>query len=201
MNLKDYISSGIVESYVLGLANKEERIEFEAMCREHPEVEFSRTAFEASLQKHAFDNAMQAPPYLKQKIFSGSDLEDKLPIATGNTQNIPDDSDYIIIRMALNNIPAGPAQGNLSTIYWHRQSKDIYLLVNGLPSPPADKQYQLWAIANGKPLDAGLINNSNNNKLVKMKSIAVAEAFAITLEKQGGSSAPTMEQLYMLCKV
>jgi anti-sigma-K factor RskA len=37
--------------------------------------------------------------------------------------------------------------------------------------------------------------------LVKMKNIPRAQAFAITLEKKGGSVTPTMEKLYVLGKV
>jgi anti-sigma-K factor RskA len=38
VNKQEYISSGIVESYVLGLASAEERNEFEQMCSQYPDV-------------------------------------------------------------------------------------------------------------------------------------------------------------------
>ena len=50
MNTQEYISSGIVESYVLGLASEEERREFEKMCNQHPEVLAARNAFEIALE-------------------------------------------------------------------------------------------------------------------------------------------------------
>ena len=61
MNTQEYISSGIVESYVLGLASEEERIEFEQYCAQYPEVLAARTAFELSLENQAMENAI-APP-------------------------------------------------------------------------------------------------------------------------------------------
>jgi len=36
--------------------------------------------------------------------------------------------------------------------------------------------------------------------VVKMKNIPRAQAFAVTLEKRGGSAAPTMDQMYMMGK-
>ena len=54
MNVQDYISSGIVESYVLGLASPEEQSEFERMCREYPEVLQARVDFELAMVQQAF---------------------------------------------------------------------------------------------------------------------------------------------------
>ena len=50
MNVQDYISSGIVESYVLGLASPEESAEFELMCAAHSEVLAARNTFEIQLE-------------------------------------------------------------------------------------------------------------------------------------------------------
>lgn len=70
MNIQEYISSGIIESYVLGLASPEERLEFEKMCASHPEVVEARTNFELSIEKQAFQNAMAPPSGSKEKIWS-----------------------------------------------------------------------------------------------------------------------------------
>ena len=51
MNIQEYISSGIVESYVLGLASPEERVEFEGLCVQYPELVAARTEFELALEK------------------------------------------------------------------------------------------------------------------------------------------------------
>ena len=68
MNTQEYISSGIVESYVLGLASDEERREFEQMCAQYPEVLQARTAFELALEKQAMANAIAPAASLKNKI-------------------------------------------------------------------------------------------------------------------------------------
>ena len=51
MNAKEYINSGVVESYVLGLADSAESAEFERMCAAHEEVRAARDAFEILLEK------------------------------------------------------------------------------------------------------------------------------------------------------
>lgn len=93
--------------------------------------------------------------------------------------------------------------GSMATVYWDSRSKDVYLLVNNLPKPASQKQYQLWAIVDGKPVDAGMVDlsASQDNMLLKMRNIPEAQAFAITLEKEGGSPSPTMEAMYVLGKV
>jgi len=69
-NIQEYISSGIIESYVLGLASPEERTEFEKMCALYPELVQARTSFELSIEKQAFQNSMPPPADAKEKIWS-----------------------------------------------------------------------------------------------------------------------------------
>jgi Anti-sigma-K factor rskA len=73
VNTQEYISSGIVESYVLGLASPEERSEFEQLCLQNPEVLAARTAFELAIEKQAMDNAITPPAGLKNKILAELD--------------------------------------------------------------------------------------------------------------------------------
>lgn len=68
MNVQEYISSGIVESYVLGLASDEERREFEQSCAQYPEVLKARNDFELALEKQAMDNAIAPPSHLRDTI-------------------------------------------------------------------------------------------------------------------------------------
>ncbi len=70
MNIQEYISSGIIESYVLGLTSPEESIEFEKMCALHPELVAARNNFELALEKQVFENAVQPPVASKEKILS-----------------------------------------------------------------------------------------------------------------------------------
>ena len=86
--------------------------------------------------------------------------------------------------------------------YWNPENKKVYVSVMDLPVPPAGKQYQLWALSNGKPVDAGVMDVDPSDKsLHEMKSMEDAQAFAITLEPKGGSVNPTMDQMYVMGKV
>ena len=69
MNLKDYIASGIIESYVMGLASESERAEFEQMCIQHPELVAERRKFEESLEHYVSGHAVLPPSEVKVKIF------------------------------------------------------------------------------------------------------------------------------------
>lgn len=84
-----------------------------------------------------------------------------------------------------------------ATICWNTKTKEVYVGFSNLPAPPADKQYQLWAIANGKPVDLGVIAKTNDaTSLQKMKLTETAQAFAVTLEKNGGNPSPTLDEMY-----
>lgn len=85
----------------------------------------------------------------------------------------------------------------IATVYWNATKKTTYLTIQNLPEPPADKQYQLWAIVNGKPVDAGVFEY-NLNALQTMNGFEDAQAFAVTLEPEGGSKEPTLNKMYVL---
>ncbi len=90
-----------------------------------------------------------------------------------------------------------------ATLYWSQEKAEAYVSVDGLPPPPPGMQYQLWAIQNGKPVDMGVLPNSMANtpniKKVDMR-VTNGEAFAISLEKEGGSPVPTMQNIYVMGK-
>ena len=282
MNIAEYISSGIVESYVLGLADQEERAEFERMCAAHAEVRRAREQFEIALEKQMLINAMPPSKNVRSKIFaeieienekqgfatassSTYDQEDKviqprgalasmkwqryvaaasialLLISTAlnfylfrqyktyssryaalvaqqtelarnnNAMSTQLDSyenalamlrnpDMAIIKMPGTNVPTSPDSNSVATVYWNTKSKDVYLLVNNLPQPPSDRQYQLWAIVDGKPVDAGVFDLQISPGLMRMKNMPRAQVFAVTLEKRGGSASPE-GPMYVLGKV
>lgn len=89
----------------------------------------------------------------------------------------------------------------LAKIFWMKNTGAVYVDATFLPHAPQGKQYQLWAIVNGAPVDAGMIKTDNSTyKIQKMKSFGSAEAFAITLENTGGSATPTMEDMVVKSK-
>lgn len=70
-----------------------------------------------------------------------------------------------------------------------------------MPANDKDHQYQLWAMVGGRPVDLGVFDADTTSKGMKeMKSIASADAFAVTLEQRGGSLTPTMDQMMMIGK-
>jgi anti-sigma-K factor RskA len=94
----------------------------------------------------------------------------------------------------------GSNDESMATVFWDTKTKDVYLMPNKLPAASAGKQYQLWAMVEGQPVDAGLMNY-NCVGVCKLKNIPHAQAFAITLEDEGGSPTPTLSQLFVLGKV
>lgn len=80
------------------------------------------------------------------------------------------------------------APGAKAMACWCPGSKELYFEPEKLPEPPKGMQYQLWAIVDGKPVDAGMVKMEAG--MQKMKLIANASAFAVTLEKAGGSPTP-----------
>lgn len=96
------------------------------------------------------------------------------------------------------------APSSTAKIFWIRTTGDVYVEASGLPETPQGMQYQLWAIIDGKPVDAGMIaTNKKGQKynIQKMKAFGKAQAFAITLEKEGGSPTPTMEKMYVMSEI
>lgn len=235
MNIQEYISSGIIESYVLGLASAEERREFEQMCEQYPEVLAARTAFELALEKQAIENAITPPAELKNKIIEQISTSAKvisMQPATARkinwlkyaaaasvillagslyynitlinrNKNLKSNYDNTVAKLndmekdlhvlqqnpnvkmaSMKGQEASPA--SFATVYWDTASQDVYLLINNMPKPASDKQYQLWAFLDGQPMDMGLIEITEKPlQLYRLKKAQAAQAFAITLEKKG----------------
>ena len=103
-------------------------------------------------------------------------------------------------KVKLQGVPKSPA--SLAVVYWNTKTKDVFVKVAELPQPPVNRQYQLWALENGKPVDAGLLSDRSDSTTVQhMKAINQAQAFAITLEPKGGSVNPTLEQMLVIGKI
>lgn len=257
MDIKAYIESGVIESYVLGMADAQEAAELEQLSRQYPEIRKAIDEFELNLEKQALAGATMPSPEVKKQLLAKLDFEKEentRVVAFGwsryvaaasvillvvsaalnvyyykefkststayqellakNTTLIADNqniqtkaldlyngmqlmSDPAFIKVAMPGIPG--KEGNLATVYWDSKSKDVYLLPNKLTPAPAGMQYQLWAIVDGKPVDAGMIGACAG--LCKMKNIPNASMFAVTLEKEGGVPSPTMTQMYVAGKV
>ena len=79
-------------------------------------------------------------------------------------------------------------------VLFNAATHKVYVDVRSLPALPAGKQYQLWALDKGKPVDAGVLTlaTATGEGLQHMKDIASAQTFAMTVEPAGGSLNPTL---------
>lgn len=110
----------------------------------------------------------------------------------------------ILTNPAMRPVTLAPVAGGtqpVATVYWNQQSKEVYIQASKLQAPAAGKQYQLWAQVDGKMVDAGLISWNADGLLVKTGTMPRAEAFAISLENEGGSPTPTLTAVVALGKV
>ena len=261
MNVKEYISSGVVESYVLGLATEAEQEEFELMCKQYLEIAEARNAFELALEQQIMQDAPAPPAFMKERIqqaianettvAEANNIENEVPVRRMNIWKWVAAASVILLAgsiywgitankkyqdlqqannrleqelnqskenlallkadaemlqkpgmkmVALKGTPVAP--NAYTTVYWDTTgaTKDVYLLINNLPQPANDKQYQLWALLDGKPIDLGVVDYDVRERrlLVKAKNVQNAQAFAITLEPKGGSVNPTLDQMYVM---
>ena len=259
MNIQEYISSGIVESYVLGLADASERAEFEQLCRKYPELVKARELFEESLEKHALANAVTPRAATRQQVMAAiqdsvaqstqkiptmetstpvrkmnawryvaaaaiillavsvwymnqvKDEKDALAKQKDELQRQKDSADNILQRIiqeredmlkketiVVNMQGTKNAPQSSANIYWDSTSANVYLVVNNMPKLPNDKQYQLWAIIDGAPKNLGVFDVKDQNMIIKMQGVQKAQAFAITIEKQGGAPSPTLDSMQVM---
>ena len=82
-------------------------------------------------------------------------------------------------------------------VLFNAATHKVYVDVRSLPALPAGKQYQLWALDKGKPVDAGVLTaaTATGEGIQHMKDIASAQTFAMTIEPAGGSVNPTLSTM------
>lgn len=259
MDIKTFISSGIIEDYVFGSLPEEDSGILECVMSKNAEVREAVLDAQNTFEQLADAQAVEAPLHLKAEILGRLDFNKTLPkveleeskdaiiipitkksesnnflkysliaaslllllslgfnffnnksqeakisqLAINNAQlstKITDISaqNSLILNsknIILNGVEAHP--GMLANVYWDNNKK-VHLKVNNLPAAPEGKQYQLWAIVDGKPVNAGMFDQDQSDKIQDMKVIENPQAFAITLEKKGGSATPTMEAMYVM---
>lgn len=276
MGASSYISSGLIEAYVSGLASSSEREELERAMAQYPEVAAEYNHCQLDMEQYIGLQSVPPPATIKQSLFAQLDTEET---ARANGTYVDEDAvaeepvhrvlvssawrwiaaaasiflagsvllnynQFIsnkdlkgqIAEMAASNtsmaaetnvfrtrmeqaeqnlhlvqdpsmktvkMPGTKAFPNsLATVYWNQSSKEVFVMVNNLPEPAADKQYQLWAIVDGKPVDMGVFETGAAAAIMqKMKSVDNADMFAVTLEKKGGNPEPTLDQMYVAGKI
>jgi anti-sigma-K factor RskA len=87
-----------------------------------------------------------------------------------------------------------PSPGAHARIVWHPERGGV-LVANDLPAVPAGRTYELWAIAGGKPVPAGLFGVDEHGRgtlrVSPIGGVAHVDVFAVTLEPAGGVPSPT----------
>jgi anti-sigma-K factor RskA len=283
VDVQRYISSGIIESYVVGLVSEQEAREVENAIAEYPEVKAAVEACRQDMERYVELNAVKPPKTIRNRILDAIDNESspegelllpeelrepeedpggpvfKMPALKVNPAHVwlyvagvavllllisvifnvyyakqynaslqryadlsssqaalSEQTRAYQVRqqaleqeLALLKDPAlkwtrlsgtGKHTGQLATIGWNPQSKEAYLLALSLPEPGPDQQYQLWAVVNNKPVDAGVFEVSQQRLLQKMKPVAAVQIFIITLEKKGGNTTPSLDQIFLAGK-
>lgn len=269
MTVEQIISSGLLESYVLGMTTEEEASMVRELCVKHPELLKEIGLIEESLIGLAPQNTPPLRKDLKQSIASQLGFSEEKPesaviplnaSAAGNNLNfyrfsiaagvalliacgmyiyslqnrIADIENRLADASAsktmlsvemeaqkesMNKLAANfrivsdpgmkaiPLSGMNSLasrsamVHWNPSTQELYFNATALPPSPDSKQYQLWAIVDGKPVDAGVIDLQNGVAFQKMKLVAGAKAFAVTIENTGGSPSPSLDTMCLLGNV
>lgn len=261
MNTTEYIQSGIIECYVLGLASEAEQQELELLCIQYPEIVQARLSFELALEARLMKETLAPPSAVKETIFSALDIPDnriyaskektpdismnvprintwkwmaaacfllmacsiawvyflagknkQLQIANNELTRQLDPSNHTDALLALKPIISKPsvvwstmlepsnAAHCAAHIYWDTLSTNTYLLMGNIPPPLTGKQFQLWAQTGKLSVSLGTFNNSKEGQLIQMKDVSKATLFIITVEPEGGSTAPTTKGTYAVSR-
>ena len=121
-------------------------------------------------------------------------IDEKLVDTQNELQFFKNQASYKLV--TLNGSDKAPSASMLVAFSADKKEVMIDLSSIKMPSNDQEHQYQLWAMVDGKPVDLGVFDSSNKDGgMKKMKSIANAQAFAVTLEPRGGSVNPTMDQM------
>ncbi len=78
-----------------------------------------------------------------------------------------------------------------------RSQDKMLLLSDDLASPPEGKTYQVWAVDAGGQRSMGLMKPSNGDVSLAVGGFSGANAVAVTVEPDGGSQKPTLEEKVM----
>ncbi|WP_179352571.1 anti-sigma factor [Winogradskyella vidalii] len=118
--------------------------------------------------------------------------------ATKNLLNVIRDRDIIEVPLG----GQGDFASSYAKVYWNKADNTIYLDAAGLPNAPVGKVWQVWSLTLDPltPTSLGTIDNFeiDDNKIFTIANANESQAFGITLEQEGGSPTPTMDQLYTL---
>jgi hypothetical protein len=128
---------------------------------------------------------------------NASELQHQLELNNNQLAILRDASTRRIMLLALNGIGTSRVD-----VYWNAQRQASYFDILELPAAPPGKQYQLWAIVDGTPVDMGVIPlNAGPESWQSFPFVEAPQAFAITLEREGGSPQPSLDQMVVIGSV
>ena len=254
MEIKDIISSGLLEVYATGLASREEELQVQQWKESFPEIAAELNEIMMALESYAHAHSVEPSVDIKQKLFNNINTHGKdkgVPLAASkpavirpifsmwkmvaaasvilliasvavnittynkyneagkdllalqNRLNETEEKNRLMeedmnvvqskysLPVSLHGVDAAPDAA--AKIFWMKNTGEVFIDPSNLPEAPQGKQYQLWAIVDGKPVDGGMIVNSKNGdkyRIQKMKTFGRAEAFAVTLETEKGNPTP-----------
>jgi anti-sigma-K factor RskA len=79
--------------------------------------------------------------------------------------------------------------GSLAMRLAVRDDGETWIVGEQLPSPPGDKEYQLWTIDGPAPVSVGVLGHSP--EVGKFHSDVTGRRYALSIEPKGGSPQPT----------
>ncbi|MCW3092524.1 MAG: hypothetical protein JWP81_3593 [Ferruginibacter sp.] len=256
MNIKEIISSGLLELYATGTTSEQERKDVEQWIAQYPEVASEVKEISTGLEAYARVYSIAPAAGIKEKIFAHINATENgrtaiiTPITNAGAKIIDRttfwkmaaaaclllllgsialniftysrysraNGDLLIARqtlgtieeqnkimeegmsvvqnkysvpVALKGLEASPDAA--AKVFWMQNTGEVFIDASNLPDAPQGKQYQLWAIVDGKPIDGGMIVTSTKGdkyRIQKMKTFGKVEAFAVTLEKEKGNPTP-----------
>jgi hypothetical protein len=265
MDVREYIASGTLELYAMGILSPEEMLEVSDIAVKYPEIKVEIRKIELMMEQYATAHGKEPRAELKNSIIQkikeapsvpqviqpeisgtrdisftqlmvaasvtillvgniflfykwqsvqrnlNSMISQNYQLAQGynalKAKNLQSSNDLAMIsnegvrKIALKGMTKKNSSA-LAIVYWNEKSNETFIDIKNLPMPKEGKQYQLWAIMDGKPFDAGIIKmDSTENKLQKLKDIKAAQILAITLEEMKGSPAPTMDEMVLFAKL
>ena len=98
---------------------------------------------------------------------------------------------------------AATGQAPAARLYWSPSRRRVVMAVFRLSPAPAGRTYQLWAIAQGKPVSLGVFNTAADGRVTAAMAVPPGLTFelsAVTEEPAGGSPQPT-QQPFLVGKV
>ena len=268
MDIKQYIESGILESYVLGSASSQEVREVECISSIYPEIKTELNSIQEGMEKYVRSIAVTPPPEVKAKLMNALNNSPKLkavPLQEEKLEKedvirLPKQNNFYKYGMAAsillliglftyqnkltntNNTELAELRKELNSnvdsntklqesiievqnreqllasnstssfqlegtavspdskvrVFWRKTTSEIVIIQDELPKPTEETQYQLWGLVDGTPVSLGTLDKNSLISEVRKIDMNKVDAFAITLEANGGAESPNLEQLYVI---